>query len=282
MGYLYRPMLKAKEPNFTPTPEDLALSRGDGTDAHKCHHPAHGRAAVCPGCGARFGKVWWAKYYVNGKATRESTETEKETEARRFLKDREGKAATGQPVLPRLNRILYEETAEDLRRHYQTTGERDQEEAEGRLAHLDAFFHSKRIASIGPADVTRYIAARQVEGAANGTVNRELAVLGRMLRLAYDNGKLLRLPLIHKLKEAAPRAGFFERSQFEAVDRSRGRCIICHILLPSPPACLGKRGWKHRGSSAAPRLDMRPQNVYRAATWSAAVLQWRRLLEETC
>lgn len=49
--------------------------------------------------------------------------------------------------------------------------------------------------------------------------NRELAVLGRMLRLAYENGKLMRLPLIHKLKEAAPRSGFFERSQFEADKR---------------------------------------------------------------
>jgi len=58
-----------------------------------------------------------------------------------------------------------------------------------------------------------------VENAANGTINRELAVLGRMLKLAYENGKLLRLPLIRKLKEAAPRSGFFERSQFEAVKR---------------------------------------------------------------
>jgi hypothetical protein len=28
-------------------------------------------------------------------------------------------------------------------------------------------------------------------------------VLGRMLKLAYENGKLARLPLIRKLKEAA-------------------------------------------------------------------------------
>ena len=40
-----------------------------------------------------------------------------------------------------------------------------------------------------------------------------------MLKLAYENGKLLRLPIIHKLKPAAPRSGFFERSQFEAVKR---------------------------------------------------------------
>jgi len=206
MGYLYRPKLKDRTP--LPSPR--------GT---RCTHAKHGREATCPGCGARFSSVWWMKYYVNGEAKRESTGTEKETEARRVLKDREGKVATGQPVIPRLNRIVYEEAAADLRTHYQTTGERDLKEAEGRLAHLDAFFRTKRIAAIGPADVTRYIAARQAEGASNGTINRDLAVLGRMLKLAYENGKLMRLPLIQKLKEAAPRAGFFERSQFEAVKR---------------------------------------------------------------
>ena len=44
----------------------------------------------CPGCGARFVRVWWAKYYVNRRAVRRSTRTAKETEARRLLKQWEG------------------------------------------------------------------------------------------------------------------------------------------------------------------------------------------------
>jgi integrase len=44
-------------------------------------------------------------------------------------------------------------------------------------------------------------------------------VLGRMLRLAYENGNLHRLPIIRQLKEAGPRSGFFERNQYEAVGR---------------------------------------------------------------
>jgi integrase len=35
--------------------------------------------------------------------------------------------------------------------------------------------------------------------------------------LAHENGKLLRLPVIRKLKEAAARSGFFERGQYLAV-----------------------------------------------------------------
>jgi integrase len=40
-----------------------------------------------------------------------------------------------------------------------------------------------------------------------------------MLRLAYKNGKLLRLLLLDKPKEGAARQGFFERDQYEAVRR---------------------------------------------------------------
>jgi hypothetical protein len=88
----------------------------------------------------RRGAIWWAKYYQNGRPIRESTGTGKETEAKRFLKEREGRVATGQPVLKRADRISYEEVAKDLREHYQTTASRILEEAEYRLKHLDGFF----------------------------------------------------------------------------------------------------------------------------------------------
>lgn len=165
------------------------------------------------------GRIWWIKYYVNGRPIRESTGTDKETAAKNILKDRLGRVATGQPILPRADRVRYEEVVQDLRQHYETTGRRDLEEADYRLQNLKSFFAGRRIVSMGPADITAYVGQRQTEGAANGTINRELATLRRMLRLAYENGKLLRLPIIRLLKEGAPRQGFFEREQFEAVRR---------------------------------------------------------------
>ena len=39
----------------------------------------------------RRGNVWWCKYYVNGRPVRESTHTEKETEAKRILDGRRGR-----------------------------------------------------------------------------------------------------------------------------------------------------------------------------------------------
>jgi integrase len=165
------------------------------------------------------GDIWWVKYYWNGRPIRESTGTEKETEARRMLKEREGRVATGQPILPRVDRIQYGEAAKDLRQHYKTTGSRNLEAAEYRLKHLDAFFAGRRIAVIESADTTAYAAKRQGGGASNATINRELETLSRMLRLAYEHNKLIRLPVIHKLTPTPLRQGFFERDQFEAVRR---------------------------------------------------------------
>src|SRR5262245_5804977 len=165
----------------------------------------------------RVSSVYWCKYYVNGRPVRESTKCTKEQDAKRFLKLREGAVATGAPIPPRMERIQYDEAAKDLLQHYTASGERDVDEATGRLAHLTPFFTGRRVAAITTTEITRYVVKRQEEGAANGTINRELATLSRMLRLGYACGKVARLPVIRRLKEAAPRSGFFEEEQFEWV-----------------------------------------------------------------
>lgn len=119
-------------------------------------------------------------------------------EARRFLKVREGRAAAGMPMLPRSERTRYEEAAADLKRHYQATGSRDLGEYERRVKHLDRIFSGRRLATIGQPDVDAYVVARQGQGMKPATIRRELGTLTKMLRLAYENGKLLRLPLVHK------------------------------------------------------------------------------------
>jgi len=165
------------------------------------------------------GNVWWCKYYANGRPIRESTGCAGEKEAGRILKAHEGRVAIGQPTLPRADRVRYEATAADLKRHYEATGSRDLKEYARRVAHLDRFFIGCRVASIGQPDVDAYIVQRQGQGAVGATIRRELSTLTKMLRLAYENGKLLRLPILHKPKEGPPREGFFERDQYDAVRR---------------------------------------------------------------
>jgi integrase len=169
------------------------------------------------------------KYYVDGRPVRESTGCEKEQDARRVLKEREGRVAAGGPMLPRVDRIRYEEIQADLRHHYEATGSRHLDEYTYRVAHLTAFFAGRRIASLGQPDADAYTAKRQEAGAVGSTIRRELGTLRRMLRLAYENGKLLRLPILHLPKDGAPREGFFERDRFEAV---------CRRLAPDLQAAL--------------------------------------------
>jgi integrase len=172
------------------------------------------------------GRVWWVKYYVNGRPVRESTDTEKEAEAKRFLKLREGAAAAGAPIAPRVDRILYDEVAADLRAHYHATGRwKNLGELKRELMHLGRFFRGRRAASITPDLVLRYITERQTTKThlggltSNATINREVALLRRMLRLAARHGKMLHVPMFELLKEAPPRAGFFEADRYEAVRR---------------------------------------------------------------
>src|SRR5262245_41033054 len=168
--------------------------------------------------------VYWISYTgSDGRRVRESTQTSDKEAAKRLLKDREGRAARGEVLLPRVDRITYDEARVDLVKFYKTYQTRDLVEAEARLKHLDAFFSKRRLATITPDVVTSYADERRAEktneegetvpGAANGTINRELETLSKMLRLAYKNGKLSRLPFVEKLAEAPPRAGFVTREQ---------------------------------------------------------------------
>src|SRR5215813_12852048 len=103
-------------------------------------------------------------YSVNGKKVIESTGLTDEREARRVLKEREGRVATGQPILPRVDKVRYEEIRDDLSRYYAATQARELGEVGKRLAHLDKFFGSLRVIAIDRSTILRYIEARQAQG----------------------------------------------------------------------------------------------------------------------
>lgn len=65
----------------------------------------------------------------------------------------------------------------------------------------------------------KFIAMRQGEGAANGTINRELSLLRRAFNLAADATppKVTRVPKIPMLEENNVRTGFFEHEEYRAL-----------------------------------------------------------------
>lgn len=165
--------------------------------------------------------IWWARYYINGRKVRESTGTEDKRAARDFLKGREGSVVKGEPILPRADRVTYDELLEDLLRHYANHKPQALKGSARRLRYLTPFFTRQKAITLTPARIAQYVEARRTmtPAPAPATINRELSVLSRMLTLGHAHDKVARVRTIGKLEEAAPRAGFFEDHQYQAVRR---------------------------------------------------------------
>ncbi len=164
------------------------------------------------------GRVWWIRYYRNGRRYEESSRSDKKGEAQRLLAMREGDIARGVPVTPQANRLRFEEAAQDVVTDYRVNGKRSLEHVERRMKlHLLPVFGARRMVGITTADVRTFIAQRQAAGASNAEINRELAILKRSFTLAVQAGKLMTRPHVPMLAENNVRKGFFERQEFEDV-----------------------------------------------------------------
>lgn len=71
------------------------------------------------------------------------------------------------------------------------------------------------VMQIGIETGREFVRQRQAEGAGNAVINRSLACLRRMLKLAYEERKIQSLSVIRLLKEPPARRGFLELPKFE-------------------------------------------------------------------
>jgi integrase len=164
------------------------------------------------------GRIWWIRYYRNGRRYEESSGSEKKGAVIDLLKIREGDSARGLPVTPKIGRLRFEEAAADVVTDYRVNGKRTLVDVERRIKnHLTPFFGGRRMANITTAEVRAFIASRQAAKASSAEINRELSILKRAYRLALKDGKLLHAPHVPMLEERNIRQGFFEREMFEAV-----------------------------------------------------------------
>jgi hypothetical protein len=77
------------------------------------------------------GAIWWVKYYRNGKPYRESSGSDKESDARKLLKKRVGEITLGRFIGPDSERVTIRELAEDYLNDYCINGRKSLDKAEG-------------------------------------------------------------------------------------------------------------------------------------------------------
>jgi integrase len=157
------------------------------------------------------GETWWVKYNKDGRVVRESTGESDRAAAERY-KDWIGGGFT------RRRNPTFGELAQDVVDDYKANKRRSLDMLECRLKkYVLPFFGEMRAERVTPAHVKQYIAKRQREGAANATINRELAIVKRAYALYKEAGANIGVPHVPTLKENNARRGFFEPHDFERV-----------------------------------------------------------------
>jgi hypothetical protein len=156
------------------------------------------------------GKIWWIRYYRNGKRYEESSESDKKKVAIALLKTKEGDIANGVPVTPQ--RLTFDDAMTHVLDYYRLKKNRSIDAAERRIdKHLKPFFGGCKIAGITTDLVRQYATTRLDAGASHASVNRELALLKLSFNLSLKARRLLFAPYIEMLKEDNARQGFLDR-----------------------------------------------------------------------
>ncbi len=177
----------------------------------------------------RRGNVLWIKYYRGSKTFRESARTEnwenlsepqREKAARKLLDDRRAQVRMNALPPRYLERVTFDEIAQDFLNDYQVNGRKSIRKAEESVKKLKERFAGLKVKDIDTSMISAYVRARQEQNKKNSTINRQLAALKRMLTLAYRHeppkvARVIHIPMLSEKGNA--RSGFFEHEDYLAL-----------------------------------------------------------------
>ena len=170
-----------------------------------------GSVFLPPGC-----KRYRIQYYLDGRRIRESTGLESKRKAQDLLNERLSQVSRGELVRHERRPVRVQDLYDALAEHTKVNRPKSIKDLRGRWRHLKPVFAYVFASKLTTDSITRYAQLRQEEGAANATINRELAVLRRALNLGRRSTppKVREVPYIPMLKEDNVRRGFVEDGEF--------------------------------------------------------------------
>jgi integrase len=133
-----------------------------------------------------------------------------------------GAIAKGEFVERDRKPVLVSELYEALERYYRVNARKSADALARRWKHLKGYFGDTVAQNVTTERLEEYIDSRIREGAANATVNRELACLKTAFRIGYGKRRLPRLPLFPHLKEDNARTGFVEDADYARLTANAG------------------------------------------------------------
>jgi len=189
-------------------------------------------------------RLWWAQWYVNGKAVRKSTGTDVKAEALAKLRKFMGDTERGIPMVD--GKLRYSALRAALIDNYVVKGNKSlTQRADGQetivgLPQLDAACGYKPATKDGQPEepgilvsaitvewVRKFSRDRMAElqdkrgpNAGAAMINRSLQCLRRGLNILREDGKLVAVPKIRLHKEPGARKGFLEVEQFAELLRA--------------------------------------------------------------
>lgn len=172
--------------------------------------------------GSRFYQI---KFSKDGCVFRESTGTEKITEAKSILQDRLNKLNQG-TYSPEAKKVRVSELVGSVISDYRVNAKKSLEYVEMRWKrHLEPAFGHMLAAHVTSDDIERYKYQRLTDGASHATINRELAILKRGFHLGMQSTppKVQRIPHFAMLTEDNVRTGFVEPYQYDKLVSSTAK-----------------------------------------------------------
>ena len=193
------------------------------------------------------GRIWWCQFYLDGRQIRVSTKTHVKSEALAFLRKQMDSRDKGEVPVTDVKKLRYADLRQSLIDSYVALGNKSlKERADGTesiagLKALDDFCGFKQesngdgkiIVTDRGVSVTqlttdlarRFVRERKAEtssnvrstktGVGNAAINRSLAALRRMLKLAKREKKIHDVPFIEFLREPSARKGFLALDKFD-------------------------------------------------------------------